>query len=233
MGGRYSGKARAEHAMELAAARAVIENLAERLAAVGSNPDARLLWLGEFVTRDLSDEHKHTAAAGELDAFLTHHFRSWGSDFRFAGSIYHGIEPAEVPAIQAALRDVLNQLGSEDYVWFSQPIGDGLRWRVGRGVALVTRAGGLPQVLAAVADLLMAVGPRLGRCKTPSCRSLFASKRPGQVHCTTKCGGTFRVNEWRKKNRERVAESRHGPYARKVKAKLPGVRVSRRRPKER
>jgi hypothetical protein len=207
--------------------------LRENLAAVGSKPDERVLWLGEFVRRSLTEDRDRTSAAGELNAFLMHHYPSWGADFNFAGSIQHVIGPGDVAAIQEALREAMGRLGSEESAWFPQSVGDGLRWQPGRGVSLITRTGGLPQVLAAVADLLITVGPRLARCKTPSCHRLFATKRPGQVHCTTKCGGMYRVNKWRQENSERVAESRHEQYARKVRAKLPGVRVSRRQTKKR
>jgi hypothetical protein len=188
-----------------------------------------LAWLGDFLNRDVAADSSQTAGAEELRAFLMQHYQAWGGGVNFVidAGLDQPIDPADVPAIQAAIRDALDRFASEGHVWFPHPIGDGLLWRRGRGVSLVTRAAGLAQVLAAVVDLLMTVGPRLQRCE--SCRRLFVMTRPHQRFCTTQCGTRQRVADWRDKNRDRLAESKHRQYARKVKEKLPHVRVTRRR----
>ncbi len=226
MARRYTKREQQEFRQSLHAA---LHSFSEKLKAVGSSPEERLIWLTAFVKREASDDSTRVSAAKELDVFLSHHYKSWAGDFNSAVDLQQFIEPNDVPRIQVEVRALLDGLSPDGNAWFSSSIADGLLWRRDRGVFLVTRAPGLPQVLASVVNLLMTVGPRLRRCETPSCRRLFSMKRPGQKRCTTRCGGTDRVREWRQKNRERLSENRHRQYAKKVALRLPGVRVGRRR----
>lgn len=228
---RYREKTKAQWKADIVAVAATFAKMSATLAAIGGTPRARLLWLGDVLRRDLTGDVARETTADEMNAFLVTYYRAWGGDFTTAADIQQLIEADTVPAIQAALRDVLDRLVPDESVWLSQPIGDGLVWRPRKGVLLVTRAAGLPQVLSAVVDLLNSIGPRLRRCGTPTCRRLFAVNRPGQIRCVPSCGSTLRVQEWRRKNRERLSEAKHRQYARKVAARLPGARVTRRKQK--
>lgn len=189
------------------------------IASVGRDAETRLLWLGDFVTRDLSDDDARERAWKELHTFVVLAFIR--SPMLF--DIQHYAKADEVLAVQAAVRDLLRGLAPGSTVWWTEPpfeqpitVGNGLIWREGRGVGLATRASGVSLVVAAVVDVLLTVGPRLARCVTPSCRRLFAVRRKGQTHCLPTCGAKERVEAWRRKNRDRLSETRHRQYARKV-----------------
>jgi hypothetical protein len=195
------------------------------IASIGTDADQRLLWLGDFVSRDLGDREAKERAARELALV----------PFAGGGAVQLDIRtlpgPEDAQAVQAAVRDVLRGLAAGGSVWLHEPpfdpsisVGNGLIWREGRGVVLATRGSGVSLVLAAVVDVLMAVGPRLARCVTPSCRRLFAIRRKGQTHCVKTCGSGDRVREWRKKNPGRESEKKHRQYTRRVQRRL-GARV--------
>lgn len=190
------------------------------IASVGGDADKRLLWLGDFVKRDLSKARACDRAAKELTNFVMLAFIRSTMEF----DIQQFARPNDVPAVQSAVRDLLRGLEPGHTVWWTEPpfeqpitVGNGLIWRKGSGVGLATRASGVSLVLAAVVDVLLTVGPRLARCVTPSCRRLFALRRKGQTHCVPTCGAQERMEAWREQNRERLSETRHRNYARKVR----------------
>ena len=183
---RYTDKTKAEIGAEAVAGLARFQ---ARVNAAGATPDERLLRLGELLQRDLADAAARVRAADQLNGLLIHHYQAWGSSVNAIRKhgLQHLITEDEAPTIQTELREVLGRLMPGDPVFVDVPISDGVVWDRDRGVRLVTRTAGLPQVLAAVVDLLISIGPRLRRCKTPDCQKLFATKRPAQIHCTTKC----------------------------------------------
>jgi hypothetical protein len=194
--------------------------------------ERHLLWLGDFIKRDVSSEEARAAAVQQIRSLV---FQSMVRHKTARIAVQQFAEVSEVPAIQVSLRNLFEGLEPGSSVWLSETpfelknaLWNGVVWSRERGVMLATRSSGVELVLTAVVDLLMAIGPRLHRCITPSCRRLFASRRKGQVRCVATCGATQRVQKWRAANRERSATSRHEQYARKVKARLPGVRVARR-----
>lgn len=222
---RYTRKER--RALEVQAW-STLATIARRMDAVGSTPEARLVWLGDFIRRDVSSDESRAVLAGELQGLLTWQLPGGTLNPAADAGISVHVEPSAVSLIQQAVRDILNSLQPSMPVWFPQPVHDGLIWS-GNRIVLVTRAQGVPQVLGAVAEILTAVGSRLRRCETPLCERLFAAKRPNQTYCTKKCGGTWRVSEWRSMNRERLADARHEQYKRKVRERLPRAKVVRRR----
>jgi hypothetical protein len=199
--------------------------LHHQLRAVGSTPGEQLQWLETFVRRDPFDR---AIAAQELNMLLLHHYTAWGADFNSAADIQAFVTPDDVAGIQGALKTLLDGLKPDAYVWFSHPIGDGLRWHPDQGVSLVTRSVASAQVFAAVGQLLIGIGPRLRRCKTSTCQKLFTANRPGQVRCTKTCGEAERQRAWRHAHREQYAERQHQQYAKRVRAHRPRVRVTRR-----
>jgi hypothetical protein len=208
-----------------------MRQFSQRLETVGSTPDEQLAWLARFVRRDdLDREDNRGAAAAELHAFLLRHYKAWGASVNVIvdHELEQPIAPHDVPTIQEAVRNVLDQLAPDARVAFPQAIGDGVVWRAEHGIVLVTRAPGVPKVLAAVVDLLLAVGPRLHRCERAACRRLFARTRPHQRYCSTTCGGIERVAKWRRGHPDQLATHRHQHYARTVRARLPGARPRRR-----
>lgn len=99
----------------------------------------------------------------------------------------------------------------------------------GGKLSLITQQPGLGGVVQAVSALLLEAGPRLGRCTTPTCQRLFVGTKVSQQRCRANCGVTERVRAWRKENPDRVSEGRHKRYVHKVKTRLPGARVTRRK----
>ena len=202
--------------------------MAQSQRTVGITPAERLSWLEDFSRHALDTDAAADEQGTLLNWFVVAHYAAWGgADFDTATRLQHVINPGDVHVLQRQVRDVLNALEPGGIVWFPQPIVDGIRWS-GDRVVSVTRTPGVPQVLAAVADLLADIGPRLRRCETPTCRRLFAFKRPAQRRCRIECGGADRVREWRAKHREQLSEQRHEKYKGQVKAKAPHVRVARR-----
>jgi hypothetical protein len=196
--------------------------------AVGTDFDQRLQWLGDFAQRELVDEAACRRAASELNAFIALCFAGSGSL-----EIVRLTAPSDAPEIQRVVRDVLRGLAPGLPVWLDEKpieigaIGNALLWRQDRGVMVMTRLAGAGSVIAAVVDLLIAIGPRLRRCE--GCSRLFALSRPHQKFCSTQCGLKHRVAKWRAAHPEKLADQRHQQYERRVKAKLPRARVARRR----
>lgn len=201
-----------------------LQTIGTRTQRIGTSPSEQLWWLGDFVTQTLSAEQDLDEAASDVQWFVIMHVRAWAGDTRTAADLERLIAPGDVTSIQRAVRDTLQQLEPGGFVWWPQPVGDGVRW-TSKGVVSVTKAEGITHILAAVADVLIQVGPRLRRC---ACGRLFSYTRPQQKRCHPNCGGTERVRAWRAKNRERVSEMSHAKYVRKVKAASPNVRVARR-----
>jgi len=201
-----------------------------RIRAVGETPGGRLKWLTQFATVPLTDDAERERLETELQWFILLQYSGWAAGDTRTAMRLEASTDWDIPSVQAAVRELLGELEPDRVVWFRIPIGDGVHWIPGRGVVTVTRAGGVPQVLAAVADLLAAVGNRLRRCETPECRRLFAFTRSAQRRCHPNCGGAERVRAWRAKNREKLSEERHAKYLRKVRSlKGPKVRITRRK----
>lgn len=189
-----------------------LDRLGDAARAVGSTPERRLWWLGDFAHQELSTFENQEVAAAALNRFLD------------VDPEVRRVKPAEVSGLQAAVRGLLAGLTPESVVRFPEPIVDGLAWSPGAGVFLrTTRDASLVQItITSVVELLRIVGADLQRCG--ACQRLFAQTRPQQRFCSTGC----RVTGWRDRNSAQLAERRHGQYARKKKTQLPGVRVTRR-----
>ena len=209
----------------------------KNLETVGQEPNDRLAWIEGFA-RGVSpnDQVTREKYSHLLYAFTVIHLKGWGAP-GVRPDIHEVVEPDEVPMIHAAVRDVFDQLHAarpDDeglfYARLPVAVGDEIVWRPGEGVTVVTRGqGSLHQVLAALAHLLVSIGPRLRVCETHTCRRLFGLRRKGQKHCTIECGRNERVRKWRAKHGDEHSENRHRQYSRKVKKQLhAGVRVSRR-----
>lgn len=198
---------------------------------IGTTPAERLVWLEAWSRRDLTNAE---SAALELQVFLIHHANAWAAGSTgFICELEARHQPpfvaaADVPAVQRAIRALLQAISPGTCVPLSQSVGDALLWHPTHGVRLVTQSFGEPQVFAAVADLLMQIGPRLRRCKTADCHKLFAANRPGQVRCTKTCGEAERQRAWRAAHRQHYAERQHQQYVKRVRAQRPRVRVTRR-----
>jgi hypothetical protein len=200
----------------------------ERINAVGTKADDQLAWLHRFCSADVSSAAARDSLVGNLSAMLVLRYRGWaGSSFNAAVDLQGRLEAGEIPNIQQAVRELLAGLIPGQITALPVPAADGVVWRKNRGIAIVTRTHGLPQVLSAVVDLLIEVGSKLQRC--PGCGRLFAMGRPGQKFCSRQCGTRDRVTRWRLQNAERHSANRHGQYVRKVKTKYPKARVARRR----
>lgn len=200
----------------------------KRMEQIGSTVDAQLAWLHRFSEQDVSDDAVRVELAGEVGAMLMMRYRGWAAgSTNVAAELERTIEPDNVREIQQAIRELLSRLEPGQIVNLSSALGDGLVWREDRGIAVVTRSPGAPQVLAAVIDLLIEAGAKLQRCA--GCGRLFAMSRPRQRYCSRQCGTRVRVAEWRAKNPERHTENRHQQYVRKVRARFPKARVNRKR----
>jgi hypothetical protein len=219
------------------------EPVVEELAAVGLDADIRLLWLGDFARRELLDASERERAAAELTSFVVLQFVGTKGGGFVELDVDRYPNATDVPALQAVVSSLLAGLVPGSSAWFEPPafpqpiaIGNGLIWREGRGVMLATRQYGhgwdglVAIIVASVVDLLLAIGPRLRRCR--GCQRLFALARPHQRFCDTTCANASRVAAWRKRNPKRASEQRHQQYVRKVKARQPRAKVTRRRQKE-
>jgi hypothetical protein len=200
--------------------------LAGAMQAIGGTAAARLVWLEDFERRDLSAVTVREVAAVELRAFVMqyaigiHHF-----------GIFQGLEidADNVTGIRDALRAFLAEIGTPAT---SQSIvaaaASTLISPLPRGLAPIAKIPSIGAVVTAVSALLLDIGPRLGRCDTPTCGRLFAGAKVSQKRCRANCGVTERVRDWRNKNREKVREGQHQRYVRKVKTVHPKARVERR-----
>lgn len=225
MSRRTGGRGEDTHAMAAALAKAL-----DGLRAVGTSPTERLAWLNRFLKRDdLAQTDRCHEAAREIHAFLTHHYRSWGATVNTV--VDEGLEspvlPTQVPAIQSGLRETIGRLepgGSA--VWLPSAIGDGLVWPEKRGITLITRTSGLPQLLAATLELLGRFDGKLGKCESPSCRNFFVKGRSHGRHCSRTCASRERVR--RKRERDggaKLSDARHQRYVRDLQKKIPSTRV--------
>jgi hypothetical protein len=192
-----------------------------------------LVWIQDFARHHApNDIQGRENAAGLLSWFAISHMRAWGASFGVARQIYQKVQPTDVPMIHEAVRDVLQRFVAADgqHVVARLPvaIGDQLVWQPGRAVSLVSSSDCLSQVLAALADLLMSVGPRLRLCETPNCRRLFSLKRQGQKRCRPNCGVDDRVRKWRAENAKRHSKNKRRQYEHKMEKQLhPKVCVNR------
>jgi hypothetical protein len=208
--------------------------LAEAMRAVGASPAERLAWLEEFVRRDVSADRG--VAARELYAFVL----QYAIQVQHYGILQNlDVDEERVEVIQSALKHFLEGVRTpatipqlvatvSATILSRQPI-HGLPL----GLSPKFRAPELGNIVQAVGALLLEAGPKLGRCATESCQRLFVGTKVSQKRCRANCGVSDRVRAWRKANSEQVSERRHARYARKVKARLPGAKVSRRKKKSR
>jgi hypothetical protein len=222
---------RGAEAMEMLCA--VADRMMAQSDSVGRDPHERLVWIQDFARHDAPNGVQgRENAAGLLNWFVIAQMRGWGAYFSVARGIYKKVQPTDVPMIHEAVRDVLQRFAAADgqHVLARLPvaIGDQLVWQPGRAVSLASSSDSLSQVLAALADLLMSVGPRLRRCETPSCRRLFSLKRQGQKRCRPNCGVDDRVRKWRAENAKRHSKNKKRQYERKIRKQLyPKARVNR------
>src|SRR4051812_38289953 len=79
----------------------------DEVSAVGIDIEQRMLWLGEFVERNLRDEAELDRAAGELTTLLYLQFVYGGGIEIVPDQI---VDVADVAVIQGALRDILRGL---------------------------------------------------------------------------------------------------------------------------
>ena len=199
---------------------------------VGTDVAARLRWLTDFTTRDLFNRYathgrrsgtpgvRHDALRLQHDVCVQHSpIRDRRGDAGYSGR---------------RTRILLRGLAPGGSVFFEPPafpepiaIGNGLVWREGPGILLATRGSGLSLVLAAVSDLLMAVGPKLRRCD-PAAACLSWRGRI-QRFCTTQCGLRVRVAQWRE---ESATRSGRTTYAVRAEGQGKATGCARDAPKE-
>ena len=194
--------------------------------AIGSDPDRQLEWLHAFSARDLSRPDARVSATAEVNAFLVVRYEAWGADIDTARLMDQPVEADEIEAIQHAVRDLVTQITPGSPAGLPTGVADGLLWRADQGVSVVTRARGVPQVLACVVEILTRNGAGLRRCV--GCTRLYVKHRSDQRFCSTSCGTRFRVRDWREKNATSHRKNRHKQYVRKVQTRIPKARVTRR-----
>lgn len=191
--------------------------------AVGTTPEGGLNWLGDFVAKSDAELAKPEAAY-ELAVFAGYPPESAVLMGRTDLPGLVRVTPPDVLEARDALVDVISGLKRGEVTDLRGPIVDGLYWSYNGAFHFKAMRGNLvAQCLAGLAEILMKLGPALGRCL--GCARLFRKARPKQQHCSDTC----RVARWRRENHDRNLDAKHASYARKKKSELPGVRVARRK----
>lgn len=203
---------------------------AETAVAVGRDPDAQLGWLSRFADLDLSATDRDRVLRELLMLVTLNHHRTVLDARPRGGRIAPGVtyyapwSHDDVIMVQARLREGLRQLSQGGgwlievpergrLVTWERP-GDVEAWTV-----MNTYHGtNVQTALAAIADLLTAVGPALRFCD--GCARWFAASRVNQRHCSPRCTSRLRSARYRAANPETVSEKRHQRYVAERRAKL-------------
>lgn len=193
--------------------------------------DDRIRWLLEFARRDLSHLAKKELLA--LDATL----KGIWPDYQATGPGVQGrfsavpMSANEIRGIQQHLKMGLDSLLAGGG-WQLPGTPDGIvleRWAGKDGVYRThqTLRADFPLTFwIAVADWLVAAGPRLRAC--PECRTPFLSIRR-QAYCSTQCSQRVRSRRWYVAHAAEAREKRVQAYQQEIRAKLGSTVKVRRR----
>lgn len=201
--------------------------LTAAVAAIGGhNPDERLAWLMSFVEADLAATEDPGHWSVELEMFGQ--TSTFWLDKATADLLMHhrGIEPSETDLIdiQADIRRGLRDLRTKRAWYFDAPRWRGLVWE-GQDPCPFMSGTLREMVMAAIADLLITVGPRLRACEAPGCERYFAARRPHQRRCSTRCTNRVTAARYRAAHPEKISDDRHEAYQKHVRAGLPKRRT--------
>lgn len=193
--------------------------------------DDRIQWLLEFARRDLSRLPNKERLA--LDAVLKGIF----PDYRATGPGFQGgysvvpMSANNIRGIQQRLKMGLDSLLAGGG-WRLPGTPDGIaleRWAGSDGV-YATRQTVLAEFpltfWLAVADWLVAAGPRLRAC--PECHTPFLAIRR-QTYCSPQCSQRVRTRRWYEAHTTEARKKRRQAYQQEIRVKLgPTVKVRRR-----
>ena len=197
-----------------------LSELAKAQLSVGRNSTVRLKWLLDFAQRKPEDLLRFSAdALGKLDSEITVFHLREGYDLE--GGV--GPHPATRTAEAIAEIAVLVRGGIRQFM-----ASQGWRFSIVRLTRLLRRnsrlnrivgvrtASSPDRILMAAADLLEREGLRIKQCAWPGCIRLFV-KRKRATYCSPRCSQRARMQRFRLRHQNELAERRHRYYIEQVR----------------